>query len=137
MGTLSVPGRSVPSPSTQGTEDQGLRTRDQGTRDRAISEQVSDLKLHHPRRIDIRERRERIGRRAGADELTERRIRRTGIAVRRLRAPEDVAMIKEVEALQPQQDRAAPALDTFLDKDRDILRARAAERGLADDDAVD
>ena len=75
------------------------------------------LELEHPRRIDVRERRDRVGRGAGADQLTERRVRRAGVAVGRLPAAEDVAVVEEVEALQPQQDRAARRLDATLDEE--------------------
>src|SRR5207249_12078240 len=55
--------------------------------------------------IDVRQCRDRIGRRAGIDQLTERRIHASEIAVGRLRAPEDVSVIEEVETLQPEQNR--------------------------------
>ena len=52
--------------------------------------------------------------RAGGDDLAERRIHRPGVAVRRLRAPEDVRVIEEIEALEPEQHRPASELDAVL-----------------------
>ena len=61
-----------------------------------------------------------------------------GVAVGRLRAAEDVAVVEQVEALQPQQDRCGRrALMRPSTKSRHVLRAGAAERRLADDRAVD
>ena len=72
------------------------------------------------------------------DELAERRVHRRGVAVGRLRAAEDVAVVEEVEALQPQQDRSGRcSLMRPSTKSDDVLRAGAAERRLADDRAVD
>ena len=62
---------------------------------------------------------------------------RRGVAVGRLRAAEDVAVVEQVEAFQPQQERASAGLDAALDEQRDVLRAGAAERRLADHRAVD
>ena len=50
-------------------------------------EHVPHLELEHARRIDVRQRRQRVGRGAGGDQLSERRIRRSGVTVDRLRAP--------------------------------------------------
>ena len=72
------------------------------------------------------------------DELAEGRVHGRGVAVGRLRAAEDVAVVEQVEALQPQQDRLPwLGLTRPSTNSADVLRARAAERRLADDRAVD
>jgi hypothetical protein len=72
--------------------------------------------------------RDRVCGRARADHLAERRIRRRRIVVNRLSAPEDIAVIEEVEALDPEQNRAARRLDASLEEHPDVLRARARKR---------
>ena len=89
------------SPGVPGPQDTP-ETPDQPRR----SEHEAHLELEHPRRIDVGERRDRVGGGAHGDELTERRVRRAGVAVDRLPAAEVVAVIEEVEALHPEQDRA-------------------------------
>src|SRR6266542_3732544 len=138
MGTLSVPRPSVPSPKSlvPGPWTNGRRTSDQGTRDCPISEQISDLKLDHPRWIDVRQRRERIGRRARCDDLAEGRVHRPGVPVGRLGAAEDVSVVGQVEPLQPQQDRMARALQATLDEESHVLGAGAPDGRFLDHLAV-
>jgi radical SAM superfamily enzyme YgiQ (UPF0313 family) len=68
------------------------------------SEAEPRLHLEHPRRIDVGERRDRVGSRADGRQLAESRERRPRIAVRRLSAAEVVPMIEDIESLQPEQD---------------------------------
>src|SRR5262249_25657152 len=99
---------------------------------------VANLNLERARRIDVGERRQRVRLRVRhRDDLAERRARGARVAVGRLRASEDVAVIEEVEAFESQQNRTALLVEPSFDEERHILRARAAERALADDDAVD
>src|SRR5262245_43229926 len=84
---------------------------------------VTDLELERARRIDVGQRRNRIRRRARRHHLAKRRIHGRGVAVSRLRAAEDVAVIEQVEAFHAQQDRPARRLQASLDKQRDVLRA--------------
>src|SRR5438067_30231 len=70
-------------------------------------EDVAHLELEHPRRIDVGECGDGDRRRAGGDELPERRIRRGGVAVDGLAAAEIVAVVAEIEALQTEENRAA------------------------------
>src|SRR3954469_7305529 len=66
------------------------------------SELIADLKLKHARRGDVGRRRPRVGRGARRDHLAERRVHRRGVAIRRLGAAEDVAVVQQVEALDPE-----------------------------------
>ena len=76
------------------------------------------LQLEHPRRVDVGERRDRVRCRARGHELAERRIRCARVAVDRLPAAEEVPVIEEIEALQPEQDaRAFRRLDATLDEE--------------------
>src|SRR5262245_26409713 len=65
----------------------------------------SYLQLEHPRRVDVCERRNRIRRRAHApNELAEGGRRCSGVAVGRDPASQEVPVIENIEALQPEQD---------------------------------
>src|SRR5207249_7543716 len=90
--------------------------------------QKADLELEHARRIDVGEARQGVGRGAHRGELTERRIHGRCVAVRRLRASEDVRVIEQVEPLEPEENRTAGAPDAPLEEDRGIQSARALER---------
>src|SRR5262249_17113306 len=94
------------------------------------SELKADLKLKHSRRIDVRQARERVGRRPRGDHLPERRVHDRGVAEGRLRAPEDVPVVEQVEAFQPEQDRPPGGLDPPLDEEPDVLGPGAEQRRL-------
>ena len=67
--------------------------------------------------IDVGEGRDGVRRGADGDELAERRVRRCRVAVDGLPAAEVVAVIEEVEALQPEQDACrSRRLDAALDE---------------------
>src|SRR5690348_10588365 len=100
-------------------------SRPAGGRAKKRSEDVTDLELECPRRIDIRERGNRIRCRANCNDLAERRVNGTGIAVSGLRATQDVRVIEQVEAFNAQQDRAAGRLQASLEEHRHI---RSEER---------
>src|SRR5262245_52540993 len=70
----------------------------------ADSKDEPRLHLEHPRRVDVCERRERVGGRPDGSQLAKRRERRPRVAVRRYSAAEVVPVIEDVEALQPEQD---------------------------------
>src|SRR5437763_39095 len=103
----------------------------------AASEDIPHLQLEHARRVDVGEGRNGAGRGAGGDELPDGRVHRGGVAVDGLPAAEVVAMIEQVESLQPQQDGAIDDAEPMLHEGADVLRRRAAEGGLADDSTVD
>src|SRR5262245_46219741 len=103
----------------------------------AFLEQIPHLDLKHPRRIDVREARESVGGDPRAHDLTEGRIGCPGVAIHGLCAPEDIAVIEQVEAFQPQEQRPLLKLQTSLDEDRHVFGPRSAESRLADDAPVD
>ena len=73
-----------------------------------VSEDEPHLELEHPRRIDVGERRDaRWSPCPTATSWPNVGFTVAGVAVGRLRAAEDVAVVEQVEALEPQQDRAA------------------------------
>ena len=95
---------------------------------RPRSEHEPHLQLEHPRRVDVGERRDRVRGRADGCELAERRIRRARVAVHRLPAAEEVPVVEEIEALQPEQDAVrSDGLDAALDEESP--RPRSACRG--------
>src|SRR5262245_4964725 len=69
-----------------------------------VSEQKPHLELKHARRIDVGECRKRVRRTTNCDDLTERWIGRSRIAVDRLRTPENVRVIEDIEALESQEN---------------------------------
>ena len=71
------------------------------------SEDEPHLQLEHSRRVNVCERRDRVRSCADGHELTERRVRCARVAVDRLPASEVVPVIKDIEALQPEQDGLA------------------------------
>ena len=69
------------------------------------SEDEARLQLEHPRRVDVCERRDCIrGRADSPNELAERGQRCRAIAVDRDSAAEEVPVIEDIEAFQPEQD---------------------------------
>src|SRR5437773_6594413 len=70
-------------------------------------EDVAELELEHARGVDVGECGDGDRGRAGGDELAERRVRGAGVAIHGLAAAEVVAVVEEVEALQPEKKGAA------------------------------
>src|SRR5262245_21697246 len=70
----------------------------------SLSEQKPHLELKHARRIDVGECRKRVRRTTNCDDLTERWIGRSRIAVGRLRTPENVRVVEDIEALESQEN---------------------------------
>jgi hypothetical protein len=69
------------------------------------SEQIPCLQLEHPRRVHVRERRERV-RAPDASQLPKCLVRGARVAVDRLPPSKIVSEIEQVEAFQSQQDRS-------------------------------
>jgi hypothetical protein len=68
---------------------------------------IPDLKLNHPRRIDIRETRDRIRRAPDADHLAKRWIHGRRVPIRCLGPAEDIAVVEEIEHFSAKQNRSA------------------------------
>src|SRR6185503_5364673 len=92
---------------------------------RLCLEDVADLQLEHPRWINGTEPWNCVCRRAHRDQLAKRRIDAASITIRRLRTPEEVAVVEEIESLEPQQQGARPGLHAALEEQRHILGAGA------------
>src|ERR1051325_8356370 len=84
------------------------------------SEQEPHLELEHPRRIDIRERRQRVRRAAPRHELAERWVGGGGVAVDGLAAAQVVAVVQHVEAFDAEEDRVSGELQAVLDEEVDF-----------------
>src|ERR687889_780897 len=106
---------------------------------RVGSEDEPRLKLEHARRGYVGEGGDGVrGRAHAADELAERRRGRSAVAVGRHPAPEEVAVVEDVEAFEAEQERRAlRQVYAVLDEDGNVLRRGAAEGRLGDDLAVD
>src|SRR5436190_4445888 len=144
MGELSAGWRSRATrftelhggPPSSASAPSELR-RDYGGQFQIRSELEADLELKHPGWIDIRQRRERVGRGAGGDDLAERRVHGRDVPVGRLGAAQDVPVVQQVEAFHAKQERAAARLDPPFEEQADVLRAGAAEGRLGQHRAVD
>src|SRR2546430_324034 len=97
---------------------------------RNLSEHKSRLQLKHARRIDIRERWNRLRSCAdAADKLSKRGSRRRCVAVSRHAASKHVRVIEDVKAFKAQNDVTTLALEqALLDKKGDVRSRRALER---------
>src|SRR5262245_34287773 len=73
----------------------------------ADSKDEPRLRLEHPRRVDVCERRERVKRRPSGRQLAERREWRPRVAVYSLSAAEIVPVIEDIEPFQPELDGRA------------------------------
>jgi len=90
------------------------------------------LQLKHPRRVDVRKRRDRVSVRAyrvSGREQTESGERCRQITVGRNTATEEVSMVENVESLQAEQKpHALCQLNAILYEDRHVGSWGAAER---------
>src|SRR5690349_13234440 len=79
------------------------------------------LKLEHPRRVYVCERRDRVRSSTHRYQLTERNVWNGCVAKHRLAAAQEVPVIEDIESLKPDQDAGAlGGLDTVFDEDREF-----------------